>query len=68
MMVVICLNFNEFQERFDVETSFQKFYGCISTIKKYLRRNNIVIKTRTSLDANKAYSLVHYALAGSKVF
>ena len=62
------LNSNEFQERFHRETSFLKCYGSISTIKKHLLRNNIVIKNRTPLDANKAYSLVHYAPKGSKVF
>ena len=31
-------------------------------------RRNIVIKNLTSLDANKAYSLIQYASKGSKVF
>ena len=64
----VCANLNEFQENFHAETSFLKFYGCISTIQNYLRRNNIVIKMRTSLDGNKANGLVQYAPKGSKVF
>ena len=53
---------------FHTETSFLKFSPYISTTENYLRGNNIDIKNRTSLLANKSYSLVQYAPKGSKVF
>lgn len=62
------LSFNEFKEKIQVETSFLVYYGCISTIKSYMRKNKIVIESTKSINNNTAFSLFLSGGKGAKIF
>ena len=64
------LSLNEFTDKINTQTPFLSFYGCIDSIKQYLKKHNITIENKDTeeKEQNKVYSMIETAPKGAQYF
>ena len=62
------LSLQEFEMKHDVKANALNFWGCVCSIKNYMRKMNIVIENGTTLDINKPYNILITAPKGGKAY
>ena len=62
------LGHDEFQNKYGIDTMFLKYYGCISAIRKYLRKENILLETNVSETTSKVCTIFEQAVRGARSF
>jgi hypothetical protein len=58
------------ETKFNIKVSFLTYYGCISTVKTYLRKHSLTLSNNNCGETsyNKAYNTLIKATKGSKTF
>ena len=64
------LTFQEFPEQTNIHTSFLYYFGCVSSIKKYIQQKDIKLEDNTSnlKEQGKSYTIIETACRGAKIF
>ena len=62
------LLYNEFCNKYNINTDFLTYAGCIDTLKKYLRSNKLEIKSNSPLDNSANWKLIQSVSKGARTF
>lgn len=62
------LPIDKFQEKYNFSVQYLEYYGCVSSIKKYIRNQNITITSSHHTDNPKAFETMLNSPKGTKVF
>ena len=62
------MNLDEFNNKYSLNTCYLEYYGCISSIKTYMKKVKITIENDITSDNNLAFNKLTKAPKGTKMF